>query len=196
MTMAPMVAVAGRTRKEETRARILETASRLFQERGVDGVGVDEIMRESGLTHGGFYVHFPSKEALVEEACTLAIDAKLDALHDLIAALDDDRAFESYMKKFLKGDPRTDSPTCPMAMLGPEIARREPIQKVYAARIRRLVARLAKELDCPRDEALLTLSALVGATVLAAQTVSQGTLAKEIVTSVRDGILRCREAEA
>ncbi len=49
--------------REETRARIVETASRLFQEKGVDRVGVDEIMRESGLTHGGFYVHFKNRAA-------------------------------------------------------------------------------------------------------------------------------------
>lgn len=189
------VAIAARvaaTRKEETRDRILETASRLFQERGVDGVGVDEIMRESGLTHGGFYAHFENKEALVEQACIRAIDAKLDELYDFMTALGDDEAFEKHTRRFLKGDMRTDSPTCPMAMLGPEVARREHIQKAYAQRIRRLVARIAKTLNCPREEAMLTLSALVGATVLAAQTNSDAALAKQIITAARDGLLSCQ----
>jgi TetR/AcrR family transcriptional repressor of nem operon len=184
------------TRKEETRRRILDTAIRLFQERGVDGVGVDEIMRESGLTHGGFYVHFENKEALVYEACISAIDAKLEDLYKFITSLGDDKAFEAYARRFLKGDPRTDSPTCPMAMLGPEVARREPLQKAYAQRIRRLVARIANALDCAREDAILSLSALVGATVLAAQSNTDAALAKEIVKSVRSSLLQCRAGSA
>jgi TetR/AcrR family transcriptional repressor of nem operon len=184
-----------RARKEETRQRILETASRLFQERGVDGVGVDEIMRESGLTHGGFYAHFESKEALVEQALIRAIDEKMEDLNDFITALDDDKAFESYARRFLKGDPRTDSPTCPMAMLGPEVARRENLQKAYAMRIRRLIGRIAKDMDWPREDAILMLSALVGATVLAAQTSSDAALARQIMTAVREGLLSCRAGE-
>lgn len=180
------------TRKEETRDRILDAASRLFQERGVDGVGVDEIMRESGLTHGGFYAHFANKEDLVEQACIRAIDAKLDDLYEFMTSLGDDAAFETYTHRFLKGDPRTDSPTCPMAMLGPEVARREHIQRAYAQRIRRLVARISKELKCPREEAMLTLSALVGATVLAAQTNSDTALAKQIIRATREGLLTCQ----
>ena len=191
MPKAALAPAPGRTRKEETRERIIETASRLFQERGVDGVGVDEIMRACGLTHGGFYAHFESKEALVEEACIRAIDAKIEDLQDFITSLADDAAFEKHAKRFLKGDPRTDSPTCPMAMLGPEVARREPLQRAYARRIRRLMTRLASELDVPKQQAALILSALVGATVLAAQTSSDAPLARQIINAVRNGLLSC-----
>ncbi|HJS80783.1 MAG TPA: TetR/AcrR family transcriptional regulator [Vitreimonas sp.] len=187
-------AMQARTRKEETRDRILDTAVRLFQERGVADVGVDEIMRESGLTHGGFYAHFENKEALVAEACIRAIDTKVDEISELVSALDDDAAFKKYTNTFLNGDPRTDSPACPMAMLGPEVARREPVQKAYAARIRRLITQISKDLDCTREESILTLSALVGATVLSAQTSSDAALARKIITSVREELLRCREA--
>src|SRR3954466_4485554 len=62
------------SRKEETRRRIVDTAARLFLEKGVDRVGVDEIMRECGLTHGGFYGYFPSKDVLISEACPAALD--------------------------------------------------------------------------------------------------------------------------
>ena len=58
-----------RSSKDETRRRIMDAASRLFRREGIDGVGVDAIMREAGLTHGGFYGHFPSKEALAAEVC-------------------------------------------------------------------------------------------------------------------------------
>jgi TetR/AcrR family transcriptional repressor of nem operon len=194
MTVAIAARVAA-TRKEETRDRILDTASRLFQEKGVDGVGVDEIMRESGLTHGGFYAHFANKEDLVEQACIRAIDTKLDELYEFMTSLSDDAAFEKYSRRFLKGDPRVDSPACPMAMLGPEVARREHIQKAYAQRIRLLVSRISKELKCPREDAMLTLSALVGATVLAAQTSSDAALAKQIINAAREGLLSCQAGE-
>lgn len=56
------------TKGETTRRAILETAARLIRERGPERVGVAEVMREAGLTHGGFYAHFPSRDALVAEA--------------------------------------------------------------------------------------------------------------------------------
>ena len=194
MTVAIAARVAA-TRKQETRDRIIETASRLFQEKGVDGVGVDEIMRESGLTHGGFYAHFVNKEDLVEQACIRAIDAKLDELHEFMTALDDDEAFAKYARRFLTGDPRIDSPACPMAMLGPEIARREHIQKAYAQRIRRLIGKVSKELESSREDAVLILAALVGGTVLAAQTSSDAALARQIINAVRNGLLSCAPAK-
>src|ERR1700677_2038779 len=57
----------GEGRRAETRERILTAAGHLFREHGIDGVGVDAVMKEAGLTHGGFYLHFPSKEALAAE---------------------------------------------------------------------------------------------------------------------------------
>ena len=58
-----------RKQAELNRQRIIESAIRLFAERGVDGVGVAEVMADAGFTHGGFYNHFPSKDDLVNEAC-------------------------------------------------------------------------------------------------------------------------------
>ncbi|MEV8410591.1 TetR family transcriptional regulator [Streptomyces niveus] len=67
----------GRVSKEqaqENRRRIVDTASRLFREQGTDGVSVADLMKAAGLTHGGFYKHFDSKEALVDEATARAFD--------------------------------------------------------------------------------------------------------------------------
>ena len=110
------------TRKEVTHERIVEVAARAIRRTGYGGTGVADIMKEAGLTHGGFYAHFASKEALVEEACIVAIDHKMDDLYTFMTAIGDDAEFERFAYRFLKGDQRTDSPTCPMAMLGPEIA--------------------------------------------------------------------------
>ena len=59
-------------RRAETRQRILAAASNLFREHGIDGIGVDAVMKEAGLTHGGFYLHFLSKEALAAEVSQFA----------------------------------------------------------------------------------------------------------------------------
>src|SRR3569832_2372598 len=59
--------------KAETHDRILEAAARLFRQHGIDAVGVDAVMRAAGLTHGGFYGHFPSKEALVAEVAAASL---------------------------------------------------------------------------------------------------------------------------
>ena len=60
-------------RKAETRERILAAAGALFRSHGIDAVGVDAIMHQAGLTHGGFYAHFASKEALVAEVSAAAL---------------------------------------------------------------------------------------------------------------------------
>src|SRR6218665_164160 len=83
----------------ENRQAILEAASRLYRERGVAGVGVAEISREAGFTHGGFYGHFESKEALAAEACALAFQAPLARLQDTLQKHGGDAGpyFQNYL---------------------------------------------------------------------------------------------------
>src|ERR1700722_16606158 len=76
-------------RKAETRQRILDAAGALFRAHGIDGVGVDAVMHEAGLTHGGFYLHFASKEALVAEVAAASL-ARAAARWEQISQ-DDDR---------------------------------------------------------------------------------------------------------
>jgi TetR/AcrR family transcriptional repressor of nem operon len=74
-----------RDKAAENRERIVDTASRLFREKGIDGVGVDAIMSGAGLTHGGFYGHFGSKDDLAAEAVTRALASgveKQSGCHD------------------------------------------------------------------------------------------------------------------
>jgi TetR/AcrR family transcriptional repressor of nem operon len=75
------------SRKEETRYRILKAAARLFLQRGVDRVGVDEIMSECGLTHWGFYGHFSNKEALISDAIMVALDTAVEQWKQLAREL-------------------------------------------------------------------------------------------------------------
>lgn len=110
---------------EATHARIVREASRLFRERGIDGVGVADVMDAAGLTRGGFYAHWDSKEALVAEAVTLGFE---DGKTNLFGMPENEgpawlaRAAKRYLAEShvdAVGD------GCVVAALGPEIARRE-----------------------------------------------------------------------
>src|SRR5260221_10831258 len=66
-----------------SRERILDAAARRFRERGLDGIGVADLMKDAGFTHGGFYAHFDSKEDLMAQACSRALDGALERLRPL-----------------------------------------------------------------------------------------------------------------
>lgn len=182
------------SRKEETRRRIVDTAARLFLEKGVDRVGVDEIMRECGLTHGGFYGYFPSKDVLISEACTAALDETAHQWESLARNLADDAVWESFLSTYLAGDMTSaNNPACPAAILGADVARRQDtIQASYVARLKALINTLAEESGSDRSQAIVTFVALVGATSLAAQVGKDKELAAEILNTTRDVLLSCR----
>ena len=187
--MIPMI-----SRKEETRRRIVDTAARLFLEKGVDRVGVDEIMRECGLTHGGFYGYFPSKDVLISEACTAALDETAHQWESLARNLADDAVWDSFLATYLAGDMASaNNPACPAAILGADVARRQDtIQAGYVARLKALINTIAEEAGSDRPTAIVTFVALVGATSLAAQVGKDKELAAELLNTTRDVLLSCR----
>ncbi len=85
---------------EANRARIIETAGRLFREKGFDGIGVADLMKEAGLTHGGFYGHFASKEDLAAAATAQAFAEMRAYLEKTIARYPED-AFERFVRAYL-----------------------------------------------------------------------------------------------
>src|SRR4029077_8886539 len=121
----------------ENRQRIVDAASRLFRDKGFDGVGVDAIMEQAGLTHGGFYGHFASKEALAAEATGRAIDrsaawqAGLASLKELVCG-------------YLSPRHRRDgAKVCPVAARGSDCARQGPgLRKGVAAGVRGQIDRI------------------------------------------------------
>ena len=156
-------------RKAETRARILQAAGALFRSHGIDGVGVDAIMHAAGLTHGGFYAHFPSKEALVAEASAASLALSADRWERISREADHDAALARIVESYL--DPAHVAAVergCMLATLGPEIARRREVRGVITASISRMVDALARCLPRRgRQHALATLAGMVGAVVLA-----------------------------
>jgi TetR/AcrR family transcriptional repressor of nem operon len=173
--------------REETRARIVETASRLFQEKGVDRVGVDEIMRECGLTHGGFYVHFRNKEQLIAEACALAVDERADEWKEKLRGLPPEEAFAAFLDGYMECAGRGD---CPFASLGADVARHgKAVRRAYTQKVEDLIEFMTDELSCGREEAILALVAVSGA-LSVANASSDPEFSKEILETTRRNLVQ------
>src|SRR5256714_14977429 len=139
-------ATAGRTapsRKEVTHERIVAAAARATRRTGYDGTGVAEIMKEVGLTHGGFYAHFASREAMLAEAADRAGAESVATLTRVAAAAPPQEALRSLMRAYLSKEHVEDAESgCPVAALGSETPRQ-------ASRVRRAAtARLKDMIDC------------------------------------------------
>jgi TetR/AcrR family transcriptional regulator, transcriptional repressor for nem operon len=173
-------------RKTQTRARILEAAGALFRSHGIDAVGVDAIMHAAGLTHGGFYAHFASKEALVAEVSAASLARSADRWERISQEGDRDAALARIVESYL--DPAHVAAAergCVLATLGPEIARRGEVRTAITVSIRRMASALTRCLPRgSRQRALATLSGMVGAVVLARLT-DDPDLASEFLAAAR-----------
>lgn len=174
-------------RKAETRERILAAAGELFRSHGIDGIGVDAVMRRAGLTHGGFYAHFGSKEALAAEVSAGAL-ARSAARWERISKEESPVvAFRRIVESYL--DPAHVAAAesgCVLTTLGPEIARRHDARHAITGSLRRMLDALASCLPGGRrrERALATLSAMVGAVVLA-RLCDDARLANEFLAAAR-----------
>jgi TetR/AcrR family transcriptional repressor of nem operon len=111
-----------KSHKQATREHILRTAARRFRQDGIDGVGLASLMAEAGLTHGGFYNHFASREELVAEAAASALD---ETLARIKRQDDDDGGIEWFVRTYLNPQHRDAMARgCGIAALAGEMARR------------------------------------------------------------------------
>jgi len=131
--------------KDRSHARIVDSAARLLRERGVENTSVTDVMSDAGLTHGGFYRHFDSKDALTVAAVQAAFDQFLRPLEDRIAAGDSDAALAQFRTLYLsQGHVEHAGMGCPVPSLASEIGRAGPALKdAFAAGVRRSIAALA-----------------------------------------------------
>jgi AcrR family transcriptional regulator len=162
------------SRKEATHERIVETAARAIRRAGYGGVGVAQIMNEAGLTHGGFYAHFESREAMLAEAADQAGADGIDMLARVAAAARRNRALEALLRAYLSKEHVEGVETgCAIAALGSELPRQVPeIRRVATRRIKEmidLVARQSPDWGQPgaHERALVTVATALGALVLA-----------------------------
>jgi TetR/AcrR family transcriptional repressor of nem operon len=187
-----------REEKKKTHERIVQIASARIREDGIEGPGVAEIMRAAGLTHGGFYKHFGSRNDLIGEAAAHAFADSdrtfrevTDDAHDPLAAFVD-----SYLSTQHRDNPATG---CPVVALGGDVRRGdERLRAAYRAQVERYVAHLERLLgggEDARARATVAVSMLVGAVALA-RAVDDEALSDEILRDVRAALLSVPPAGA
>lgn len=161
--------------KARTRARIVAAAARAFRAEGIGKVAIPALMRDAGLTHGGFYAHFASKEALVAEACARGLSESSQAILAAADAQPPDEALSLIVRAYLSRGHRDDPQTgCAIPALGPEVARApEEVRAAFADALRDYAQRIAAYLppdasEVEREEtALLLLSGMAGTLMVA-----------------------------
>ena len=177
------------------RERVLDTAARLFRERGFGGIGVADLMREAGLTHGGFYGQFESKDALAAEACARVHERSMARWTTRIAR-DGKAGFNAIADAYLSARHR-DNPGqgCALPALAADAGRREPaLRRVFGDGVRAMLAVLdavvpGRTAARRRDAALATLATMVGGVVLA-RAVDDPDLSDAILAAARASLPR------
>jgi len=161
-------------RKEATHERIVAAAARAIRRSGYNGTGVAEIMKDAGLTHGGFYAHFDSREAMLAEAADRAGAEAVAASERIAAAASPREALAELVRAYLSKEHVEDIETgCPVAALGSEMPRQAPeVRRAATRRIKGmidLVARQSPDWGQPQahERALVTVATMVGALMLA-----------------------------
>ncbi len=177
------------------RERILDIASELFRERGFDGIGVADLMKHAGLTHGGFYGHFSSKEDLMAQACDRALMESV-AKWRRVSARADDKPLTAIVKAYLSTRTRDDPGAgCAIAALAVDASRHGPkVRRSFTEGVRSLVEILAevvpgKSRVAKRKIALTTFAGMVGALILA-RAVDDPELSEEILSATAGSIQR------
>lgn len=183
---------------ETHREQITDASARLFKERGLKGVSVSDLMGAAGLTHGGFYGHFESKDALAAVAVARAFEQSAERWNRRTAGKPDDPARRAALvDKFLTSQSLKDvGMGCPTVALATDVAREPadaPIRAAYVDGLDGLVQILAKVEDGPdaatrRSAALADYATMAGALLLARAT--EGTpLAAELLAAARERLL-------
>jgi TetR/AcrR family transcriptional regulator, transcriptional repressor for nem operon len=184
-----------REHKLETHARIVKKASVRLREKGAHGIGVADLMKDAGLTHGGFYAHFDSREVLVIEAFAYAMDRSRERWRKLAEQTPPDQRLATIVDSYLTAVHRDDpGHGCAIPALGAEIARESPkTRKAFAAKLDQMIEMLAAQIPgtpqkASRKRALATLATMMGTLVLA-RVAGNGDFSNEILGAGRDAVL-------
>lgn len=133
------------THKQETRQKVVKAAARSVRAKGPEGVSVAEVMAEAGLTHGGFYAHFPNKEALVAAAIEEAFGQSARRFGKVTDGLNNAEALATFVDLYVTPEHRAHPERgCPLAGLSSELPRQgPPVREAYERGVQRLVGRIA-----------------------------------------------------
>lgn len=180
--------------KQQTRQRILEAAGRSFRREGYDGVGVDGLSKEAGVTSGAFYTHFDSKAAAFRESVVRGVAEVMDGVRQL-----QDRYGAGWWREFVRfylGEKRECqlAQSCGLQSLTPEVARADGLsRRAFTAELLKVAEVIAMGPKSPQapasvEEAYAALSALIGAVTLA-RAVDDPALARRIAAAAERSLL-------
>lgn len=182
------------THKSETHAKLVRLAGRVLRERGPQILAVADLMREAGLTHGGFYAHFKSKDALLAEALEGVFEESKQKLYRVTDGLPPRHALASYIDSYVAPAHRDNlSGGCPLVALNSDLPRQsKKFRAAFDTGVRLLVGRLAGWIEAAgiRDSQALAasvLSAMAGA-VAVSRAVSDKRLSDELLAAARQSI--------
>ncbi|MFZ1428728.1 MAG: TetR/AcrR family transcriptional regulator [Geminicoccaceae bacterium] len=175
------------------RERVIEAAGRLFREHGFDGVGIDAVMAEAGLTHGGFYKSFASKDDLIAEACRLAAERSTEDW--LRQAATSPQPLRDLVTRYLSSSHCSDyGDGCLFAALATDAGRRDkPVRAAFAGALKAFTAHLTRFMPGRsearrREAALAALATMIGAVAMARAAEGEA-FADEVLTAARTAIL-------
>ncbi|MBR0696154.1 TetR/AcrR family transcriptional regulator [Bradyrhizobium lablabi] len=184
-----------REHKQETHSRIVRKASVRLREKGAHGIGVADLMKDAGLTHGGFYAHFDSREALVIEAFNYAMDRATERWREVTEDVAPDKRLATIVDAYLSTAHRDDpGHGCAVPTLGAEIARESPkTRRAFALKIEQMVEMMADQIpgmprDSARKKAMAALATMMG-TIVMSRIAGNGELSDEILAAGRKAIL-------
>jgi TetR/AcrR family transcriptional repressor of nem operon len=182
-----------RKQADENRDHVIEVASRLFRERGFEGIGVADLMKEAGLTHGGFYGQFKSKEDLKVQASRRALSRNKDRWAAVLAQTPTDKL--AALARFYLSDAHRDrrGEGCALAALGADAPRSSPeLQAAFKEGVEGYLGLLDGIVTAPsgedrRDQSIAALSTMVGALVLS-RAVGDEALSRRILGAAVDAL--------
>ena len=184
-----------REHKSETHSRIVKKASVKLREKGAHGIGVADLMKDAGLTHGGFYAHFASREALVVEAFAHAMDRSTAHWRKLSEETPAEKRLSKIVNTYLAPAHRDDpGHGCAVPALAAEIAREGvKTRRVFSGRMEQMIDMLADQFhDVPRKaarkQAMAAFATMVGSLVMA-RIAGNGEFSDEILKSGREAVL-------
>jgi TetR/AcrR family transcriptional repressor of nem operon len=182
------------THRQQTREKVVHKAAEAIREHGPDKISVAELMAKVGLTHGGFYAHFKSKEELVNEAITYIFNDRYEAFSKDLAGIGPAEGLSNYIDYYLSTVHRNRREQgCPLAALSGDLARMSvSVRQRFDTEILRftdLLAGLLKALKLPEPEVLATsvFAEMVGAMTIA-RAVSDDEVSERILDAARRNI--------
>jgi TetR/AcrR family transcriptional repressor of nem operon len=177
--------------KDETHTKVLRAAASAMRAHGPDGVGVAELMRSVGLTHGGFYAHFRNKDDLVAQAVTHMFADAGRKWDRATAGLEREQALEKFIDRYLSAAHRDDaSRGCPLTSVAMDVTRQAAeARAAFDAGVARLIERLRGWLppDAPPGLAASLMTEMVGAMALA-RAVGSKALSEQILAGARQAV--------